>query len=76
MAKRKKKLTIGDRIEATGKTHRQLAEEAGISRPFMTQIARGDRLPGIATVKKLAGVLGCKVSDIRPDIAAALDNAA
>ena len=66
-------MTIGDRIRATGKTHQELAEAAGISRPYLTQIATGDRVPGVSIVAQLARVLGCKVADLRPDIAAAAD---
>lgn len=75
MAKRRKKITIGDRIRKTGKTHQQLADAAGISRPYLTQIATGDRVPGVAIVAQLAAVLGCKVADLRPDIAAAAGGA-
>lgn len=76
MAKRTKTLTIGQRIERSGKTRTELAQEVGVSRPYMSQIASGTRKPGAAILARLADALNCKPADLRPELAAVFTDVA
>lgn len=42
----------------SGKTHQEVAEEAGISRPYYSQIENGKRKPSVKTAKAIALTLG------------------
>lgn len=66
---RRNPITIADRIEQSGKTARALAEEAGITEAYLSQIRHGDRRPGLGTLGSLARALGCEPKDLRPDLA-------
>ena len=55
-------MTIRDRLAQM--THRQAAELVGVSRPFVSQIARGSRKPSIDTVAALSAKLGLDDAEI------------
>jgi DNA-binding XRE family transcriptional regulator len=62
-------MDISALIAATGKTHTQIASEAGLSRQTVWNIETGRTTPKVEVAFKLAKALGCNVADIRPDIA-------
>ncbi|OPY59345.1 MAG: helix-turn-helix protein [Pelotomaculum sp. PtaU1.Bin065] len=39
-------------------THQQIADKAGVSRSYYTEIENGDKNPSVETAKKIAGALG------------------
>lgn len=43
--------------ETTGKTHEQVADEAGISRSYYTNIESGTKTPAVPAAKAIASVL-------------------
>lgn len=45
-------------------TQERLAELAGLSKPFVSQLESGSRAYTQATLEKLAGVLECKPGDL------------
>ena len=55
------------RREELGLTRRELAERSGVSYPYVSQIASGEREPALKALRKLAPVL-----DVRPEDLAAL----
>jgi len=61
-------LALGDRIrllrESKGKTLSNLAEEAGISVSYLSEIERGNVCPAIDTLKKLTSVLEATLNSI------------
>ena len=63
-ARAKKLLTAG-----------QLGSEAGVSESNVYKIERGEWLPSLATVRKLAGVLGVNPEEVE-EFKAAIDKAA
>lgn len=50
--------------EYRGFTQEVLADKAGISKPFLSQIENGARSPSLATAKKLAKALNLDVDDL------------
>ncbi len=58
----------GDRLRALRKarhrTLRTVAEAAGISEGYLSQIERGQANPSIATLQQIASALGLKVADL------------
>lgn len=52
--------------EHKGMTLQALADAAGLSKPFVSQIERGKRAGTAATLKKLAGALGVPVQVLMP----------
>jgi len=50
--------------EHHGFTQDQLADQAGISKPFLSQIENGIRTPSLDTIKRLAEVLRVDVDDL------------
>lgn len=47
-------------VKIRGKrTHQQIADLAGISRNYYTEIENGIKTPSVETAKKLASALGC-----------------
>lgn len=61
----------GDRLRALRKarhrTLRTVAEAAGISEGYLSQIERGQANPSIATLQQIASALGLKVADLFGD---------
>lgn len=61
-------MNVGDNIRRLRKdrelTQETLAEQAGISRPMLTQIERGTRNPSLQVSKALADILECKLDDL------------
>ena len=60
------KMTVGERIralrKATGLTLEELASRAQISKGSLCSIEKGDRLAGLAVLKKIAKALGVLIS--------------
>jgi transcriptional regulator with XRE-family HTH domain len=56
-------------ILASGKTRDAIADEAGMSRQALWNIARGKTKARMENAYPLARALGCPVQVIRPDIA-------
>lgn len=54
-------------IEASGKTRREICEEAKVSPSFLYLFEKGDRKPGAKTLPKLAAALGVEPAELRPD---------
>jgi DNA-binding XRE family transcriptional regulator len=50
--------------EYRGLTVRQLAEQAGVSGPFVSQIESGQREGSVETMRKIASVLKVKLDDL------------
>lgn len=50
--------------EYRGLTQQRLAEAAGISKPFLSQLENGQREPSIDAVKRLAAALAVDVDDL------------
>ena len=50
-----------------GITQAALAEAAGVSQPFIYDLERGHRGAKMATLEKIADVLGCSVSELYDD---------
>ncbi len=50
--------------EHRGLSAQSLAEQAGITQPYLSQIENGKREGGIETMKKLASVLGVMIDDL------------
>jgi transcriptional regulator with XRE-family HTH domain len=50
--------------EYRGLTVKQLADKAGVSAPFVSQIETGQREGSIETMRKLAGVLKVSLDDL------------
>lgn len=44
--------------------HKHVAEAVGISRCYYTMIENGQRSPSLDIARKIAGVVGCEVSDV------------
>ncbi len=51
-------------MEAQGIDGRELARCAKVSDAMMSYILSGDKVPGLATIGRIAKRLGCKVEDI------------
>jgi transcriptional regulator with XRE-family HTH domain len=45
-------------------TQEQLAEKAGISRPYLARLETAKQDPTLSTIEKLAKALGVKVADL------------
>jgi len=50
--------------EYRGLTVKQLAEQAGVSAPFVSQIENGQREGSVETMRKIAGVLKVSLDDL------------
>lgn len=50
--------------EHRGRTQQQLADAAGLSKPYISQIESGAREPTVATVKALAAALSVDIDDL------------
>ena len=50
--------------EHRGLTVRQLADQAGVSAPFVSQIETGQREGSVETMRKIAGVLKISLDDL------------
>ena len=61
-------MNIGETIKnlriAKNMTQEELAAEIGVSRPFVTQIERGTKIPTLLLCVDLARVLGCDITDL------------
>ena len=59
---------FGERLrelrEKRGETTRSLAEIAGMSHVYMSDLERGIKTPTLWTIVRLAAALGCKVTDL------------
>lgn len=55
---------IAARRQALGLTQAQLAEKAGVIQQTIDKWERGERNPGVPSLKKLAAALGCSVADL------------
>ena len=51
-------------IETSSKSKAQIAAEAGISRPTLSQYLSGRAMPSLVTFAKLCDVLDCSSDDI------------
>lgn len=51
-----------------GMSTRELAERAGVSQPFLSQVERGASAPSMASVYKLARALGVRPGDLLPAV--------
>ena len=47
--------------ERKGWTQEELARRTGLSRPMVTRLERGERMPSFPTLDKLASALGLRV---------------
>lgn len=45
-----------------------LAKLAGVDRTFLALIERGEKLPGVETLQRLAGVLGVSMDALAPPV--------
>lgn len=54
------------RIEL-GMTQTELGDKVGVGRPYIAQIERGSKVPGMYMGKELAQALGCTVEDLLRD---------
>ena len=61
-------MTLGKAIQIqrvrVGMKRPALAEEAGVSYPYLSEIESDRKLPSLETLAALSDVLGCKVSDL------------
>ncbi|OGM11964.1 hypothetical protein A2Z22_04760 [Candidatus Woesebacteria bacterium RBG_16_34_12] len=61
---------LGRRLQKSrkdaGLTQEQLADKTNLSVPYIGYLETGLRKPSLKTLKKLANVLGVKVSDLIP----------
>lgn len=48
----------------TAMSHRELAEAAGVSRPFVTMILHGQRSPSLTTARRMAQKLGVSTDEL------------
>ena len=55
---------IAARRQALGLTQAQLAEKAGVIQQTIDKWERGERNPGVPSLKKLAAALDCKLEDL------------
>jgi len=49
---------------ARGLTQKDVEERSGVLVPYLSSLEAGARLPTLTTVMRLAGALGCKVSEL------------
>jgi len=56
--------TIRERREAAGMNQRELARRTGMSPEYLNTVERGSRQPGIATLIRVARVLGLSIDDL------------
>ena len=52
--------------EHRGLTQQALADRAGISKPYLSQLEAGKRQPSLAVLRALAAALGVEIEDIAP----------
>lgn len=55
---------IARRREAKGWTQAQLAEAAGLSQPYVSQVEAGTREPSLVVLRDLAKALGVTVDEL------------
>ena len=64
-------IKLGKRLQRarkeTGLTQEQVADKANLSVPYIGYLETGLRKPSLKTLKKLAKIMGVKVSDLIPD---------
>lgn len=56
--------TISELRARAGMTQANLAEKAGITRPYLSQLENGERNLSLALQKRLADALGCDPRDL------------
>lgn len=60
-------MSIGENIknfrEKKGMTQQQLADAICVTRPWITQIERGTKIPSALLIAELARVFGCDIND-------------
>lgn len=64
-------MNISSLIKASGKTQSEIAQEVGISQPYVSLIERGERQIGHRHLRKMALCLGVDPAVLRPDLAEA-----
>jgi len=61
-------LNIGEKVKkirlARGLTQFELARKVNVSRPLITQIERGTRIPSILLSQDIAKALNCTIEDL------------
>lgn len=57
-------------VKRSGKTRRNICEEAGISRALLSLLESGQRQIGLQKLESLSIALGAKPFELRPDLAA------
>jgi transcriptional regulator with XRE-family HTH domain len=62
-------------VNQSGKSRSEICAETGMSQGFLSLIESGQRKPRGEYLSKLAQSLGVSPADIRPDLAAMLDDA-
>lgn len=51
-------------VEERGLTQNELAEIAGTSRPFITNLLNGYKMPSVPVLKRIADYFGVSVDDL------------
>lgn len=59
---------VRTRREAAGTSMRALAQSAGISQPFLSNVERGKAMPSMVTIYRLARSLGTVPGDLMPAV--------
>lgn len=51
-------------MEAQDVSQAELADAVGVSQPFVTYMMRGDRIPSLEVVKRIAHYLGATIDEL------------
>ena len=63
-AKRIKKHYIGHWLKKRGIKQRALADQLGVSEPYISDVARGKKTPSVAVCLQIAKILGVHVEQL------------